>query len=287
MANATDIAAQYGYSVSFFNSDPELKKLLNSAVSGNWTPAQFVAKLQATAWFKKNGEAARQVIALKSSDPATYSQRLNTAKTQVQQQAWSMGANVSQAQLSQLSANALMFGWSDAQIKTALGPYIKAGKGGVFLGGGAEIQRQVRDTIAAYGYGETEVAKIENWVRAIATGSATLDSLKENLIRLASSKYPALKDRLAAGETMEDIAAPYRDSYSKILEIPAGQVSLKDAAIQRALAAKDSKGKPTTKTVWQFEEDLRRDPRWLKTNNARDQLVGNTRKVLADFGLVV
>lgn len=286
MANATDVAAQFGYSVAFFNSDPELKALLNKAVSGNWTPAQFVAKLQATKWFKTHGEAARQIQALKTSDPATYNQRLETAKAQVTSMAWTMGATTPRSQIISVASQALMFGWSEAQIKQALSVYVNAGKRGVFQGGAAAVQREVRDVMNAYGYNATD-EQVGAWVKKIVQGATTVDVVRENLIQMTSSKFPALAERLKGGETLEDIAAPYRDSYSKILEVPAGQVSLNDSTIQKALAAKDAKGKPTTQTVWQYEQDLRRDPRWLKTQNAQDEMVGSTRKVLQDFGLVV
>jgi hypothetical protein len=38
--------------------------------------------------------------------------------------------------------------------------------------------------------------------------------------------------------------------------------------------------------LWQFEQDLRKDPRWNFTKNAQDSLMNTTRKVLQDFGLV-
>ena len=144
MANAADTAANFGYSVAFFNSSPELKNLLNQAVKGNWTPQQFVAKLQNTKWFKKNGEAARQVIALKTSDPATYKQRLTTASTQVGRIAASMGAALPYGTNTRISENALMFGWSEDQIRAALTHYIKADKSGLYAGGAGAAQMQIR-----------------------------------------------------------------------------------------------------------------------------------------------
>lgn len=288
MASATDVAAQYGYSVAFFNSDPELKGLLNQAVTGNWTPAQFVAKLQATKWFKTNGEAARQIFALKTSDPATYNQRLQSAIQQVRDQAWQLGATstIKPADLKRFAENALAFGWSESQIKQALLPFVKPVAGqGTFQGAAADVQSKVNDLLVAYGKAPTG-KDVNYWVGRIIAGGDP-GELKLALIQEASSRYPGLRERLQGGETLEDIAAPYRDSYSRILEIPAESVSVQDALIQKAFGAKDAKGKPTTKTIWQFEQELRDDPRWLKTKNAQDELVGNTRKVLQDFGLVV
>ena len=289
MPNAQDVAdtaASFGYSVAFFNSDPELKALLNKAVSGNWTPQQFVAKLQATKWFKTHGEAARQTIALRTSDPATYKQRLTAASTQVGQVATRLGAVLPYGVNTQISKMALELGWSEDQIRNALSKYVTANKDGLYSGNAAQAQLQIRELASDYGY-SLSTAQSGNWVKGMVMGSVTIEQVKQQIMQDAMSRFPALKDRLAAGETLEQIAAPYKDSYSKILEVNPETIALRDPLLQRALSTKDKKGKPAVATVWQFEEDLRKDPRWLQTNNARDQLVGNTRKVLSDMGLVV
>lgn len=286
MANqASDVAAQYGYSVAFFNSDPELKNLLNQAVKGNWNPSQFVAKLQATKWFRTKGEAARQMYALKTSDPATFNQRVGTARQQIASVAHQMGAPVPGAAMAHLAEQALTMGWNDEQIKAAVAPYVKAGKDGLYQSGAASAQMQIRELASDYGF-SLSPKQSGTWIKGIVTGQTTIEQVKQTIIQNAMSKFPGLKDRLGTGETLEQIAAPYKDSYSKILEVNPETINLRDPMLQRALSTKDKDGKPTTKTVWQFEEDLRKDPRWLKTNNARDELVGNTRKVLSDMGLV-
>jgi hypothetical protein len=38
--------------------------------------------------------------------------------------------------------------------------------------------------------------------------------------------------------------------------------------------------------LWEFQQQLRQDPRWNYTRNAQDSLMGTARKVLQDFGLV-
>lgn len=284
MANAADTAANFGYSVAFFNSDPELKNLLNQAVKGNWTPQQFVAKLQNTKWFKKNGEAARQTIALRTSDPATYKQRLNSARQQIAQVAWSMGAPVPGAAMAQLAEHALTLGWTEDQIRNAVSGYLKPDKSGLYSGGAGAAQMQIREVASDYGY-SLSPAQSGKWVKGMVSGTVTIEQVKQQIMAYAASKYPGLADRINAGETLEQIAAPYKDSYSKILEVPSTAVNLRDPAIQKALQAKDAKGKPTTQSVWEFEQTLRNDPRWLKTNNAQDQIMQTGHQILQQFGL--
>lgn len=284
--DVADTAANFGYSVAFFNSDPELKKLLGSAVSGNWTPAQFVAKLQATKWFRTHGEAARQVVALKTSDPATYNQRLASARQQIAQVAWNMGAPIPSAAMAQLSEHALTLGWTEDQIRSAVSGYLRPDRSGLYSGNAAQAQMQIKELATDYGY-NLSTAQSGNWVKGMVTGQTTIEQVKQQIMADAVSRFPALKDRLVGGETLEQIAAPYKDSYSKILEVNPETIALRDPLLQRALSTKDQKGKPSVATVWQFEEDLRKDPRWLQTNNARDQLVGQTHKLLTDLGLAV
>jgi hypothetical protein len=124
------------------------------------------------------------------------------------------------------------------------------------------------------------------WVKGAATGSLNEDEVKVWLTQQASSRYPALADRLKAGETLMDIASPYMQSYAQTLELNPNAISLKDNMIQSALSAKDAQGKPTTKSVWEFENDLRNDPRYMKTQQAQDKSMAIGHQVLRDFGFM-
>lgn len=285
MPTPAQTAEDLGYSMAFFNSDPELKALLNQAVGPpGWTPQQFVAKLQNTRWFKKNGEAARQIIALKTSDPATYKQRLQSSLSHVSSMAASAGAQLNPATARKLAEVALTMGWTDEQLKTSLIQYIKKDSQGRYHGNAASVREQVRQLSDAYGLTLTD-ASLGNAVRQIAVGNDTIDTVRAKFVQQAVSRYPGLRDQLLMGTTVEEIVDPYRQSMGKILEVNPAQIKIMDPSIQRALTAKSRDGKPTTSSVWEFEQGLRNDPRWLKTQNAQDSLVGETHKVLQAFGL--
>lgn len=281
--NAADVAANLGYSMAFFNSNPELKALLNKAVQGNWTPAKFVAQLQGTTWFKKNGEAARQVWALRTSDPATYNQRLSTTRSQVASMAAQIGANINTAQIGALSANALAWGWSEQQIKDALWPSVYKNKQAT--GQAAANKAQISQAAANYGLNISD-AQMGTWLRGLTVGSASMEAIQNSMMTQTISRYPALGERLKAGETLRDIAAPYLDTYSQVLEIPGDNLKLDDPMLKRAFAAKGQDGKPAMQSIWEFEANLKKDPRWMKTKNAQEAGMAMAHKVLQDFGLV-
>jgi hypothetical protein len=284
VADAATTAGGLGYSVSFFNSDPELKALLDRASAGDYTPARFTAELQNTNWFRTKGEAARKMIALQQTDPATYNQQITQQATHIAVLSQSMGALASPADVSLLATHAMQFGWNDEQIKQQLNAFVKPG-GGAYSGQAGQLQWQYKQLAAQYGATVSD-GTMQSWVQGGLNGAITPDSVKQNLVNQAASKYPGFKDRLMAGETMQQIADPYIQSQAKILELNPQAVQINDPLIQQALSTKDSKGQPSSKTVWQFEQDLRNDPRWTKTQNAQDSMMQTGHGILQQFGLV-
>lgn len=272
-------ASDYGYSLAFFNSDPELQRLLSDATQGNWDTNRFVAALRNTNWFVSHGEAVRKYTALKSGDPATLSQMRDQMNAHMANLATQVGGDFTSDQLEQ----ALMFGWSDDQIKRVLLSQLHQ-EGGRFAGQAGTFQAQIAQMVNDYGVDVSD-DQIGNWVKGSMTGVSTPEAIKQTLAALASSKYVAFADRLKSGETMRQIADPYVQSMSKILELNPESVSLRDNTIQQALQSKDKDGKPAAQSVWEFEQGLRRDPRWAKTQNAQDAMSQTANKILSTFGL--
>ena len=117
------------------------------------------------------------------------------------------------------------------------------------------------------------------------TGAMDTDGVRNWMIANASSRYPSLADRLKGGETVAQIADPYVQSQAKILELNPNTIPLTDKLVQSALSGTDAQGKPATKSVWQFEQDLRNDPRYMKTQQAQDASMGMAHQVLQDWGI--
>jgi hypothetical protein len=75
------------------------------------------------------------------------------------------------------------------------------------------------------------------------------------------------------------------------LEISPDQMTVKDPLIQQALQYRppgaDPKSAPGIMPIWEFQQRVKEDPRWMKTTNARDDMVGAGVQVLRDMGLAV
>lgn len=294
LAEQQDMAANYGWALSVLRSNPELSRLFDQAVNGSWSSQRFVASLRNTNWYKTRGETARQNEVLKGADPAEWRRRLSQSRAIVADAYYQMyGQHPGEKLLTAMTNTAFNLGYSDNEIRDLVGrsfnvaSQMKRGLGGTL----GEAERQIRTAIEDYGLdmGEAWIARQLNYV---ATGRTDATATANYLRQMAISKYGAYKDELENGMTIRDIAEPYRQLMSKVLELPDKGLSITDPSIQKALQfrppAKGGKpGAPAQMPLWQFEQQLKADPRWNKTQNAQDTIMGAARKVLADWGLAV
>jgi murein DD-endopeptidase MepM/ murein hydrolase activator NlpD len=283
-SSAAEKAAEFGYTVGFFNINPELKGLLAKATKENWTSARFVAALQNTKWFRTTGESMRKYQALKASDPKTLAQQTATAQAHVLTLSGQMGAVLSGSMATKLAPQAIQMGWSDDQLKNVLAGMLTVNHG-MYTAQAGEFQNQFQNIISDYGLTVSD-ASMGKWIKEAVLGKNSAENVTDYAKYLAASKYVALADRIKGGETVRQIADPYVQSYGKILESNPENIKLSDPLIQRALQSKDANGKPSTQTLYDFENTLRNDPRWAKTNNARDLMTSTAHSILSDLGLV-
>ena len=282
-ADAAETAANFGYSIAFFNSNPELKALLGQATAQNWNSSRFVAYLQNTQWFRDTSEAMRKYDALKSSDPATYQQQLAATRDHILNVGWQMGVGFGPNVAQHIADQAMQQGWSEDQLKRVMDGMLYVSKG-QYRGQAGAFQQQFNQLAGDYGVNISD-GTMGNWVKSAVLGTDDQKSIQEKVQQMAASKYVALADRIKGGETVRQIADPYIQSYGKILEVNPDNIKLDDPLIQHALTAKDPKGQPTTQTVYDFENQLRNDPRWGKTQNAQDLMSSTANSILSTFGL--
>jgi hypothetical protein len=119
-----------------------------------------------------------------------------------------------------------------------------------------------------------------NIVGGVIDENTAFNTLRES----AANAFPSLGDKIKSGIDLRTLADPYIQSMSNILEIPDNGIDLFDPKIRSALAYTLPDGKVGTKSIYDFEKDLRQDPRWQFTNNARSQAADVATQVLKDFG---
>lgn len=300
--SSKELAAQYGWALATLNSNKELKSLFKRAVKKQFTPERFIAELRNTKWFKSKSEAQRKFIVLKTSDPAQYASQVKSIMQSLADQYSKATGQVlpfkppkvgkdgqivdGQGFLYRAAVDSLRLGLNDAQINDLLfksvnwQARIKSDTLGGTLGGQLS---QLRQAAAALG-----VRPSDKWYAAqvdkLADGNDTIDGALSRLQKLAAQRYAAVADRIEAGETLDEITESYKQSLTRVLEVPSADVFNKH--IQKALTWKDENGQPALMSINDFEDMLRRDAQWQYTQNAKETLLSSGQNLLKSFGLV-
>lgn len=282
-----ELAEQYGFTLSFLNANKELKTLFQQMVSGGWDKSKFQAKLRETKWWKTHTESERAYLTLQYTDPAEAKQKMAQAQIRAEQLARQMGltgAAISPAQLKNYAYLIVAKGYDESQLRYLMGSKLSSG---VALEGGQA--GEVWDEAKAYMYQmgvQWSDARLNPWIKNVVRGTSSIQDIKAQIQREAKAAFPQWAKQIDGGQTVFDIAQPYMASMTEILEINPGSLNLFDPTIKKALnytnpGTLNKEAKP----LWQFENELRSDPRWKKTKNAQDSLMGVAHQVLADFGI--
>lgn len=281
-------AANYGFSLAVIRSNPGLRKAFGDAVTHGWTPQRFIAEIRDTDWFKKNAANWREKQTLKLTDPKTYQNDVAAVRATSRDMAAAMGAVLTDAQLDQFAQNAYMFGWNDSQQRNTLATYVKVATGGAlkgqYIGEAGKNANDLRAAAMRNGY-KIPKAKLQEWNKSILAGNSSMEDYQSFIRRQAAAAFPTFAEELNAGADLEDLASPYMDSMARILELNPREVNLFDPKIRQAMATRDAKsGKATAVPIYEFETGLRKDPRWMKTRGAHEEVMGMGRQVLNMMG---
>jgi hypothetical protein len=285
-----DAAASYGWSLAILNSDKELKKIFGKAVTAGYTPDRFVAEVRNTKWYQKHSDTWRQNEILRVTDPTTYKQREAAQRAVTNDVAQALGATLTSAQLDKMAHNTTMFGWNESQIRDSLVDYVHVANSGPlrgqYLGEAGKNAQALQDAAYKNGY-KIPDASLNDWNKSIMRGDRTVDDYHQFVRRAAATSFPTFATELLAGADLDEIAAPYKASMARILELNDNEVNLFDPTIRKALASSDKNGKPAAMPIYDFENSLRSDARWMRTDNAHKEVLGLGRQVLTNMGLAV
>jgi hypothetical protein len=116
---------------------------------------------------------------------------------------------------------------------------------------------------------------------SLSTGA--IDTQKNTIRELSKAFYSNLAPLIDNGVKISDISKQFGAYKGKILELPDEAVDIFDEDIQQALR---NDGKPGVMSLTDYQIKLRNDPRWSKTQNAREEAAGYAQSILKSFGLI-
>lgn len=283
--------------VRLLTSIPELKGKLDYAIANNQGVQEFKDAIMGTTYWKTHAPSIRAATALKLSDPAAWKQKVDQYGSSVSALASQMGVRLSSQQIAAITHEALFSGldgdqtWLTRKIGTSVS-YKGLGDDTTFRGGMANAVDQLRTLYASYGLKASD-AQFGEAARNIVAGLTSIDTYRQHAIKAAKSMFPGLGDQLDAGLTVSDAAGPYQQSMASLLEVDPATLDLNTPMIRQALQGTQGgvgqgvSGKTTTPALtplWQFENQVRKDPRWGFTRNAHEQMATLTMQLGRNWG---
>jgi hypothetical protein len=287
-------ASEYGFALSVINSDSDLTRIFNEAwqafsTGQEWSPSKFINAIQSSSWYMTRTEQQRLYYKIKN-DPTQAVElqaKIDANKATLRSVASTIGANLTEAELSTLAEENLINGWNAEQIKTNLVNYVKYSADpisgfGSLVGEAGNVEDKIRSFAKNMGVEVDNAWVLDNTQKAISAGNNT--QIAEDFIReRAKEKYAAYANELDTS-TVADLSYNYRASMANTLELGLEEISMNDSLIKQAMAIGDGKG--GKKNLFQFEQELRQDPRWAKTKNAKESSSVIVNDVLSTFGLI-
>lgn len=275
---------QYGPMAQIVQAVPELRDLMTQAVANSWSPDRLKAAVQASPWYLQHSATASSLLMTQAAHPAEYQQQLDNQTFKIAQMARTMGITVEDP--NSLALQSLLNGWDDQRTQVALGErgWVTGGQGGARVGSVAQYQDRLMQTFQSYGVPYTQ-DYLDTAAKAIAAGDNTLDGYVSIARNQAKAQYPQYAAQLDQGQTMVQIADPYMAQMAKTLELNQNSVTLNDPYVQKALSVRDPQtGAVTSQSMWQFTQNLKADPRYDRTTQAKTDAYNTLAQIGKDFG---
>ena len=284
-----DFAAAYGVQAALVNSNSELKTLFNTAVAGKWTPAKFNAAFINTTWYKKHSDTWRVAETSRVTDPASWNEQRNLVLDNIRRQSSALGFELDESQIAKLADQSLyLSGGNAASVDDSILKSHVAEIGRITGTGGTALA--TIDTLKknAYNYGVSYGDEwFNNATKSILTGTGETGNVAywNNIIKNnAKSQLPGLSDLIDSGLDARTAADGYITKMASTFELDPNEVNLQDPLMQKAFTNIGQDGKPSLKPLWQFQQELKQDDRYFKTNKAHQDMTGLATEIARQFG---
>lgn len=295
------MAAEYGYALKVIYSNTEIRNLFEQAVNdktGLWTAAKFQSALRDTKWWRDNNEYARTAWAAEmlgtnpdGSKNADWQDQLNLAGQKVDEAATKIGARLDEAARQEMIHRYMYEGWSDPSRATlmadALAEKIGVSSGtarGSLMGMSGNLADDLKATASANGLHLSEDYYLAA-AKSVARGLTTADDWTRDVRTQAASLWPTLADKINAGSDARSLASGYINTMAQTLELDPQSIDINDPLLRSAMTQVDDKGNAIQTGLWDFQQTLRNDPRWMNTKQATDSISSIATDVMRMFGL--
>jgi hypothetical protein len=251
-----------------------------------WERGDQTAALDAyykSKFYLKLGRTAATRYALSINQPEVYAADVAAYMSEQKSRLFKLGVRVDDAELDNWLKEAYKGNLTNSQLDSSIAMSTSFGAkfGGTILGQMEEFKKLAR----SYGISYTD-AKYNQWGADLFANRITDSEIEKSIQTESASKYPAYAEQIMNGVSLDALSSSYKSSMSNILGIDADAIGYDDPTLNQGLQYIGPDGKPAFKPIWEFEQGLRRDPRWQFTDNARDKVDSLQYTALKDMGLI-
>ena len=126
-----------------------------------------------------------------------------------------------------------------------------------------------------------------NAAQAISAGYTNVDSIQANLRNTAAQIYKPFATQIQNGYSLTDLAQPYMSAASNLLEVAPDSINLSATNGIGYKLSQALQGDGTNPlSLDAFTKQVKQDPAWLQTTNARNSMMDTANTLLRNFGLV-
>ena len=288
------------YLVQAFSTidDPKSKamvdKLFKDATTYKYSDAEFLTKLNDIPWWQ-NQSPSMQDFVLKSNDPrykGTLEAQIGNKADAVSTLMGSLGLNIMDIDpvtgqkidrtgiLHGLAVQAVQNNWSNAQIQSHI-----ADNNAVIFTRGGTIGSQldaVKNQALLYG-----VTVDPGYEKIIANDLMDPQSGRDSNYykyqfqqQAMNGAWKPFAQAIKDGQDLYSVTNTYRKSMANLLEVDPSQISWND--LQKGII--DDNG--NARTTADFTKQVKNNPRWQYTQNAKDTYTGLGEDLMREFGFI-
>lgn len=271
----------------------ELDRLFDTAKKGKWDEKTFMEALKNTAWWQTTLPSLRQFL-LESKDPrnaSTFAEKVknNIDSITAKLEALGLGQKIDPVTgravdntdfIKGIALKAVENNWTDSQLEN----YLSTRGDILFTGGGTIGSYYDRVKQTAYLYG---INLDDNMKKAINTSlldpldgrdvNYWLNSVKE--MAYDAPQYKPFAESLKAGRSLYEVTSSYRNQMASLLEVDSTAISWDDL-----MSKVVDKTTGNARTFADFTKQLKQDPLWQYTRNAKETYSGMALDLAKMFG---
>jgi len=278
--------------------DPKQKKqiddLITKAKTEKWNESTFMEAMKNTAWWQQTFPTLRQFF-IDSHDPrqaATFAQTMLNKIDTIQAKMDLLGIKVNDIDpvtgkvvdntkiIQGIAAQAMQNGWDDNQLSQHLATKSEI----IFTGGGTlgSYVDQIKRQALNYGLSldKNELDTINHDLLNPTDGKDAqwyLGNIKQRSI----DANPAFAASLKEGRTLYDVTGAYRKQMADLLEIDPTNITWNDL-----MSKVMNKDKGVAYTFADFTKQVKQDPLWQRTKNAKETYSNTALDLMKQFGFL-